>query len=123
MGRYLGGDLDYKFWFGVQPSDDILLYGHQEERINGYVNYEDLDKIIEQVKGYKDEFKEKFGITYDEFMKKIKDKGYLSSSSDEETNADKWGEMSSLASRIDLGDKVIKYLNDTKEDMYFDTEI
>ena len=123
MGRFLGGDLDYKFWFGVQPSDDILLYGYQDERISGYVNFEDLDKIIEQVKGYKEEFKEKFGITYDEFMKKIKDKGYLSSSSDEETNTEKWKEMSSLASRIDLGDKIIKYLNDTKEDMYFDAEI
>ena len=27
MGRYVSGDIEYKFWFGIQPSEDIQDFG------------------------------------------------------------------------------------------------
>ena len=31
MGRYYHGDIEGKFWFGVQPSDDPKFFGAVEE--------------------------------------------------------------------------------------------
>ena len=34
MGRYYSGDIDGKFWFAVQPSDDANYFGVEGERPN-----------------------------------------------------------------------------------------
>ena len=49
MGRMYSGDIEGKFWFGVQSSDDASFFGGQENEPN-YINYsfdkkEDLPKI------------------------------------------------------------------------------
>ena len=42
MGRYYNGDIEGKFWFAVQNSDDASFFGGQESEPN-YINY-DFDK-------------------------------------------------------------------------------
>ena len=46
MGRYYHGDIEGKFWFGVQPSDDPKLFGAVEEQADTIDYYtEDLSLI------------------------------------------------------------------------------
>ena len=90
MGRYYMGDIDGKFWFGLQSSDaadrfgvmgyepDYIVYNFQEEDLEGVENeiknIEEtlgdklgiLDKFFEENNGYNDELLEKIGITKDE---------------------------------------------------------
>lgn len=60
MGRYYTGDIQGKFWFGVQSSDDGEFFGAKENqnRINYYVD--DLEQVQaglkecrKQLRGYK----------------------------------------------------------------------
>tara|TARA_R100000329_G_scaffold88833_1_gene74620 strand:+ start:1032 stop:1412 length:381 start_codon:yes stop_codon:yes gene_type:complete len=46
MGRYYHGDIEGKFWFGVQPSDDPKFFGAQEEEPE-FISYytEDLEGV------------------------------------------------------------------------------
>jgi len=104
MGRHINGGFDYKFWFGVQPSDDIKLFGGCDASEPAWLwSQEDIPFIKEKLKTLKIEFKKKFKMTYRVFMNKIKQKGYLSSSADAETNTGLWNDMSKLAATIDLG--------------------
>ena len=57
MGRYYSGDIEGKFWFGVQTSDDAEQFGglitdgeaddegNESNEINCYFSKEDLPKI------------------------------------------------------------------------------
>ena len=43
MGRYIHGDVEHKFWFGIQPSDVIETFGGQpSEIINWYYSEGEL---------------------------------------------------------------------------------
>ena len=52
MGRYYNGDIEGKFWFGVQSSDDADFFGKEGEasHINYYYDEEDLTTIEKQLK-------------------------------------------------------------------------
>jgi len=57
MGRYITGDLDYKFWFGVQSSDDADFFGvtgQQPEELEYYFSIEDLPKVKEGIEKCKE---------------------------------------------------------------------
>ena len=56
MGRYYNGDIEGKFWFAVQSSDDADFFGQQGEArfLNYYFDAEDLPKIEEGIKKCKD---------------------------------------------------------------------
>jgi hypothetical protein len=47
MGRYYSGDIDGKFWFGVQASDDADFFGvtGSPSYIEYYFDLEDKDKV------------------------------------------------------------------------------
>ena len=61
MGRYYNGDIEGKFWFGVQSSTDATFFGAEPYEPN-YVNYHfEKDEHIEMVKNGIDECKEKIG--------------------------------------------------------------
>jgi hypothetical protein len=84
MGRYYDGDIEGKFWFGVQPSNDGEFFGCVEQEptdINYYTedlekvnqgveeclkqlgeNKEKLDKFFEKNEGYNDEMLDKAGF-------------------------------------------------------------
>ena len=48
MGRYYSGDIEGKFWFGVQSSDDGEFFGARELEPN-YITYivEDIKEVEE----------------------------------------------------------------------------
>lgn len=48
MGRYYNGDIEGKFWFGIQPSNDadnFGVIGTQPNYLDYYFTKEDLGKI------------------------------------------------------------------------------
>jgi len=53
MGRYYNGDIEGKFWFGIQSSTDASFFGGEEYEPN-YLNYyfetSDMDDIEEGIK-------------------------------------------------------------------------
>ena len=56
MGRYYTGDIEGKFWFGVQDSTDADYFGVQGEPrfYHYYFDTDDLPKIKEGIKKCKD---------------------------------------------------------------------
>ena len=52
MGRYYHGDIEGKFWFGVQPSDDPAFFGMQESTdvIQYHIDDSQIDKIKEGIR-------------------------------------------------------------------------
>lgn len=52
MGRYITGDIEHKFWFGVQSSDDADFFGVSGEEpstISYYYSGGDLAKVEEGI--------------------------------------------------------------------------
>lgn len=52
MGRYYSGDIEGKFWFGLQPSDAAGRFGGEEREpqyIEYYFNEDDLAKVNEEI--------------------------------------------------------------------------
>jgi len=89
MGRYYEGDIEGKFWFGVQSSDDGEFFGAEAQESNYIDYYVDKEKFIES-KGMRDckkaltfthkgkkykwyELHDKWNFTIDEWMEKNKD--------------------------------------------------
>ncbi len=62
MGRYYSGDINGKFGFATQPSDDLTFFGAQEQD-SSYVNYwlsnEKMEGAVELTKKLIKEFKKK----------------------------------------------------------------
>ena len=109
MGRYYSGDIDGKFAFAVQASDDASFFGGQESEPN-YINYyfdnEDLPDIEEGLATCKENLGE-----YNEKIKNFfaKNKAY----SDEqlakeelETTLEKTKELLTWYFRQQLGKKI-----------------
>lgn len=109
MGRYVTSSTgnEHKFWFGIQSSGDILEFTNENtERIFSYADENDLEWIEKKIKELKKDFFNNYKIRYEDFIKKIDDKGYLSSIQDKETQTQEWENMSVLASTIELGEWV-----------------
>ena len=50
MGRYYSGDIEGKFWFGVQGSDDAIHFGGTYDYIDGdgeVLEDDDIDEAVE----------------------------------------------------------------------------
>jgi hypothetical protein len=98
MGRYYDGDIEGKWWFGVQPSDVPTRFGGGETRIEYSIPHDDdfkdtmkeietnlgdkigmFDDFFEQNNGYTDErliefFKKKYpSYTEDDLKKDIRE--------------------------------------------------
>jgi len=71
MGRYYSGDIDGKFWFAVQSSDDADFFGvvgETPDYLNYYFDEDNLEDVkigIEKCKSELGEYKEKI----DEYFK------------------------------------------------------
>ena len=48
MGRYYEGDIDGKFWFAVQSSDDGEFFGAEEQESN-WIDYYVDKEIFEEI--------------------------------------------------------------------------
>ena len=73
MGRYYSGDIDGKFWFGVQSSNAADRFGvtaSEPSYINYYFDEENLEDVENEIKNIKEslgEWKEKL----DNFFNKV----------------------------------------------------
>ena len=58
MGRYTSGDLEFKFWFAIQPSnaaDRFGVTGVQPEELYYYFDRGNLDDVEEELKVIKNQ--------------------------------------------------------------------
>ena len=83
MGRYYDGDINGKFWFGVQSScaaDRFGVRGQEPSYIEYYYDKDDLDEVEAEIKRIEDElgdkletldkfFSERYGYSDDELSK------------------------------------------------------
>jgi hypothetical protein len=68
MGRYYTGDIEGKFWFGLQPSNSPSRFGGTEQE-PAYITYdfqiEDLEDVENEIEVIKKSLGEKFNIIED----------------------------------------------------------
>ena len=107
MGRYYTGDIEGKFWFGIQSSDDANFFGSE-----GYCNYLDyyfdedqLPKVTDGINQCKAQLG-KWIPKLDEFFKK--NKGYNEAMLEEQINLKKNDSRKMLEwyARLRLGLKI-----------------
>ncbi len=109
MGRYYRGDIEGKFWFGIQSSDDASFFGGEELEPN-YLSYyfdeDDLPEIEEGIKECKKELGE-----YEEKLDKLFEKvgGYNIKDVAEELGIkeDKVNKLLEWYARLELGEKIL----------------
>jgi len=56
MGRYYSGDIEGKFWFGIQSSDDADFFGvdgYDTQELRYYYGESDLDGVEDGIKACK----------------------------------------------------------------------
>ena len=73
MGRYYEGDIEGKFWFGIQSSDDADFFGStgfQPDWLEYYFDESHKDKIEHGLAQCLDHLGSKFEILYEFFEKK-----------------------------------------------------
>ncbi len=123
MGRYYSGDIEGKFWFAVQASDDASFFGGEQSEPN-YINYyfdegnkEEIAEGIEKCNlglGKYKEGIEKFFNTHDcyndeQIMKDLK------------ITKEKVKELLTWYARLELGLKIQKCVEDNGQ-CHFEAE-
>lgn len=124
MGRFYSGDIEGKFWFGVQDSDDASFFGGWETDVRE-LHYEFEEKDLPKIKKGIAECKEKLG----EYEKKLdaffKEKGsYNDEMIMKEMGVDKKKVATILKwyARLELGRKILDCV-ETQGHCYFDAEL
>jgi hypothetical protein len=110
MGRYYSGDIEGKFWFAVQSSDDADFFGVCGEQPNELYYYFDKDNLPEIKKGIKQcleelgEYKERLDIFFGG------NEGYNDEMIAKELKISKAkaGELLEWYARLELGEKILK---------------
>ena len=124
MGRYYSGDIEGKFWFAVQSSEDADFFGvvgSEPNFLNYYFTRDDLPKIKEGIKKCKKELG-KYKDKLDEFFKK-KD-GYNDEQIMKEfgISEKKVKKIIEWYARLILGEKIAKCV-EKQGDCEFDAEL
>ena len=114
MGRYYHGDIEGKFWFAVQSSNDADFFGVEGEptHLNYYFNDQDKDKVYEGIvkldkslgryKKLLDEFFEsREGYNNEQLTKFLDEKNHPHCHSEEEVKV-----YLKLYARLHLGNKI-----------------
>lgn len=123
MGRFYSGDIEGKFWFGVQPSCDGEFFGAEEQEPSSIKYFtEDIEtakngvkKCIDNLGEYKDKIDEFFSdkdCYNDEQLAK-----YLGINS-----LAKIKELLQWYARLELGEKIVKCLQENGS-CYFEADI
>lgn len=110
MGRYYSGDIEGKFWFAVQSSEDASFFGGSESEPN-YLNYyfgtNDLDDIKKGISTCKKELG-----TYKKKLKKFfKENSYYNDkdlSNKFNISQNKIKTILEWYARLELGEKILK---------------
>ena len=118
MGRYYNGDIEGKFWFGIQSSDDASFFGAEPYEPN-YMNYhfnkeEHLDSVITGVKKCIDTLGKNKKIL-DKFFKD--NNGYNEEMIVKQTNIPmkKIPHLLEWYARLRLGNNILKCLKEQEE--------
>tara|TARA_B000000532_G_C18772933_1_gene364818 strand:+ start:420 stop:791 length:372 start_codon:yes stop_codon:yes gene_type:complete len=116
MGRYYDGDIEGKFWFGVQPSNDANFFGVKGETpyLNYYFQEDDLPKIqsgidtcLKELGGMKAKL-DKFFNEREMYNKELLEDTL--NISKEETN-----KLLEWYARLELGNKILKCVKENNE--------
>ena len=115
MGRYYSGDIEGKFWFGVQASDDASFFGGNNCEPN-HINYEfDENDLPDVKKGLKTCNKKlgKYKIELDQFFQR--ETGYTDEMIEEElkVNKNKAKELLTWYARLELGEKITECIEES----------
>jgi len=114
MGRYYDGDIEGKFWFGVQSSNDADFFGVTGEQPSELYYYFDTDNKKEIEDGIK-KCKEQLGdylMFINDFFKKHN--GYNDNTiSDAGLNVKEFNSKLVWYARLLLGEKILKQVNET----------
>ena len=118
MGRHYNGDIEGKFWFGVQSSDDASFFGgiiEEPSEIDYHFNAKNdmksvvlgLEKCREKLGANKD-LLDKFFKAHDSYNNKMIEEAY--GWSEKETR-----EHLEWYARLDLGENIFKCLKEKDE--------
>ena len=117
MGRYYSGDIEGKFWFAVQSSDDADFFGSSGEQPSVLEYFFDEEHLPEIKKGIKECEKAltKWKPKLDKFFKE--NNGYNEEMLEDQINlkADESGEVLQWYARLYLGNKILKCVEYNKE--------
>ena len=133
MGRYYNGDIEGKFWFGVQSSNDADYFGCEGEshHISYYYHEGHLDKVKEGIKDCKNclgEYKKHLDNFFktdgndgynDKMLTDFLDKNVIGSRIHTENGVKFFLEW---YARLDLGKQILKCIKDNGE-CNFEAEI
>jgi chromosome segregation ATPase len=104
MGRYYYGDINGKFWFGVQESTDAKHFGGKETLYKEKARYTFRKKDLPEVQRVIGEIQNDLGVYYEKLEEFFKEKGELQ----KHINVDekKLGKIMELYARVNLGLKI-----------------
>ena len=117
MGRYYSGDIEGKWWFGVQPSDVPIRFGGSESHISYEISndneFEETMEYLEnelagKIEVFKEFFEQNNGYNTESLMEFFKKKfpSY--------TESDLTKDLSDYAD-LEFGNKCKKYFEDSGE--------
>jgi hypothetical protein len=131
MGRYYSGDIEGKFWFAVQDSDDAENFGavERDDRIDYYIPNEAKDgEVKDGIKECLDELGE-FKERLDKFFEKTNlynDRTaaeFWKDEYDEVLKPEMFNSMIVIYARLSLGRKIEAFFKENPEDdCYFEAD-
>lgn len=110
MGRYYNGDIEGKFWFGVQSSNDADFFGSfgvEPNYLNYYFTKEDIPTIKEGVEKCLEKLGE-YNEKLDTFFKGIGGYNDEMIAKQFKIKEDKVRELLEWYARLELGNKILK---------------
>ena len=112
MGRYYNGDIEGKFWFGVQSSDDGDFFGSKGEEPNTFLNYHfTKDEHLKDIKKGIKECEKELGTWKEKLDKFFKDNnGYNAKMIEDQLGLkkEKTKELLEWYARLELGNQILE---------------
>lgn len=112
MGRYYNGDIEGKFWFGVQSSDDGDFFGSKGKEPNTFLNYHfTKDDHLKDIKKGIKECEKELGTWKEKLDKFFKDNnGYNDKMIEDQLGLkkEKSKELLKWYARLELGNQILE---------------
>ncbi len=121
MGRYYEGDIEGKFWFGCQSSQDGEFFGAMEQgpsMIEYHIDHKNIGEVHTGISKCKKELGKYlilFGLAYNGGLEKHPEWAKL--------KENRQGELYKWFARLDMGMRIlIFFINNPDTDCYFTAE-
>jgi hypothetical protein len=112
MGRYYNGDIEGKFWFGVQSSDDGDFFGSKGHEPNTFLNYHfTKDEHLKDIKKGIKECEKELGTWKEKLDKFFTDNnGYNDKMIEDQLGLkkEKSKELLEWYARLELGNQILE---------------